>query len=136
MNYDNFNKLEKTTGNRYAAVQEVIKQARVKYRETNYKILPSEAISWALDGTVPESVKKGYVNKKPYSVVDEAFDSYLFDIDDEDVRESVKTSINLSYSRGHLVYRYEMTLDKFRQARVRVITNMLWDKIQKDRRKY
>lgn len=110
-------------GNRYAACMYVAKEARRRATNCEDSVLDSESISWVLTG-------KRNVSKKDQKKLIEKWYSNQYDIlnyvENEDIRTSVSKSLGISKSLKHLVYAYEKSLNESEQARVRVLTNILW----------
>lgn len=110
-------------GNRYAACMYVAKEARRRAAKCEDSVLDSESISWVLTG-------KRNVPKKDQKKLIEKWYSNQYDIlnyvENKDIRTSVSKSLGISKSLKHLVYAYEKSLNESEQARVRVLTNILW----------
>jgi len=124
---DYFEQLSKQCGSPYAAVNFIAKSARNKLLEVNNQILDSEAISWVLTGIAPEIKKRHkvyYLNGNHISYLDDV----LSCVDDVEVCQSVRDSYFISCKANHLIYSYNPELDNDRQARVRVLTRMIWFK--------
>lgn len=128
---ENFNKIADATGNRYAAIKQIVAAARHKEALTHYNISSSEAITWVVDNKKPKSVITGQAFQPRTTYVDDILNEYLTEIDDNLIKQSVKNSVNYTYSNGHLVYSYNDTLNEYEKSRVRVITRMIWDEIRK-----
>lgn len=110
-------------GNRYAACMYVAKEARRRAAKCEDSVLDSESISWVLTG-------KRNVSKKDQKKLIEKWYDNQYDIlnyvENKDIRASVSKSLGISKSLKHLVYAYEKSLNESEQARVRVLTNILW----------
>lgn len=119
-----FKELSEECGSPYAAVNLVSKMARNKLEETNYQILDSKAISWAITGEQPDlHTNKQVISADSISDLDDA----LANIEDKSVAQSVLDSYNASLEATHLIYCYLPELDECRRARVRIITRMIWE---------
>lgn len=131
--YDNtnFKKIETQFGNKYKAIQHIVKEARKKQASTNYNISSSEAISWVVDNKIPDNVKSGRAYEKRTTYVEDILNSYLNDIDDNEVRKCVEDSVNYSYTNSCLIFIYSNTLNTYEKSRVRILTRMIYDKIRK-----
>jgi len=110
----------------YAAVSIIGAQARALSKLYHGQISHAEALSWILSGEKPKSVD---------NIVDEAtrrdrrIALWLNDICDVDVRDTVLSCINSSLHVHNLTYIYKDGLSSAKQARVRILTRMLWDYI-------
>ena len=117
-------------GSTYAAVRFVAREARKKLKETNNQIQDSEAISWALTGIAPEihNYKEKYTEVYYSRNKLSAMNDILSCVDDPEVCESVRQSIKASDLIHHLIYCYHPDIDEYRQARVRILSKMIWDR--------
>lgn len=118
--------LTETLGNRFTAINYLSSLARKKAEDVNDVILHSHALNWILTGEVP------YVVEHPVTVLSEreqqieaAYD-YLLYVEDREVATAAESSLHNSLEFNHLTYIYNNINDLTRQARVRVITRMLW----------
>lgn len=124
--YEILQELSKNLGNEFRAVQYVSKVAR-KFAERYDNIpLHSEALSYAIRGEIPASLK-GLISN---GITVDYFHLYLREaishIDDKDIRDAVYSSITESKRTQNLTYNYRGIQNKDKQARIRIITNMLW----------
>lgn len=125
------NKYIKACGSNFAAIMYVSKVARKLRKRVDHCISESEALSWAVTGVTPDKVK--YWRKHRYERRDESLElllDRLCYVDDVDVRDAVYTSITSSQTKPYLVYKYNKVQDSNRQARIRILSNMIWDEIQ------
>lgn len=131
---DKFQKLEQQLGSSYAAVNYISSEARKLASKYDNLILHSEAIDWIITGEKPKILSDiGKLCTRPNyvkSYIDEVL-CYIYDIN---VCESVRHSINASRSSNHLIYVYKDVPDRSRQARVRVLTRMIWYDLDLNRR--
>lgn len=119
---------EECNGSLYMAVNLVAKQSRKKLAQTDYMILDSQAISWALTNIPPEVIHTRPSEAYPrgcYGLT--SLEDMLSYVDDESVKQSVEISYDRSVKGNHLIYFYNKDLDPSRKARVRILTRMAWD---------
>lgn len=127
---EHFDKFVQLCGSRYSATVFVAAQARILAERYDNVISHAEALSWVLSGVVPNDILR-YRDKiiqretRPLQFTQ----SILSQVLDEDVKKSVYDSLYKSYKSGHLLYVYEGVYDEYRQARIRILTKMLWDKL-------
>lgn len=119
-----FLKQLESSPDRYRQVIRVAKKARSLADEYDNNIFHSEALSFVMTGAKPDN-KYRYADEYEATVIKEMF-CY---IDDIEVKNAVYDSFYLSKSHNNLIYEYNDITDPPRQARVRVLTRMLWHKI-------
>lgn len=129
-----FHQLEQELGSSYAAVNLIASEARKLATQYDNKILHSEAIDWYLTGNKPKILNDKYKLYTSSNYVRSYVDEVLSYVDDIGVCESVRHSISASRSSNHLIYVYKDVSDDFRQARVRVLTRIIWYDLNLDRR--
>lgn len=119
--------------NKYKAVIYISKLARHRRKLVNYVITESEAITWVISGVKPDNLYNRIKNNKKLKNegVLPPYDRLVY-INDKEVVECVKISVKHS-SYNHLVYIYNEIKDKHRQARVRILTNMIVDELYVER---
>lgn len=120
--------------NAYSVVNTISSIARDKYKECNGYILDSEALTWVIQNTKPNhtDINRGnnmQSSKIPYNMM--TVDDILCNIEDVEVKESVKESILRSHESNYLLYYYKDIKDEFKKSRVRIIVKMIWDKLIK-----
>lgn len=127
-----FNALAEKYKSPYAACSIVSKQARKYAEDHNNIVLHSEAISWVMSGNKPKILDEYSKNHKKYrsSVCISVTQNVLELVNDVPVRNAVEVSIRNSRREKHLIYMYEGVCDMYRQARVRVLCNMIWNRLQ------
>lgn len=132
-NNENLEKYIELCGSRFLATVFVANEARRLADKYQNVISHAEALSWVLSGCVPKNIKdyKKLIEQRELRPLRSA-QAYLANILDEDVRRSVWVTLNKSKQFGHLIYHYEGVYDKYRQARVRVLSNMLWNKMREE----
>ena len=116
-------------GNRYAALSYVQRKARNYLKETDNLILDSEAVTWALRGERPEIADRQTYSQVKRRYAASYIEEVLCYVDDLDVKRSVRKSIKASRSNQNLVYVYEGELSDSRSARVRILTNIIWNEL-------
>ena len=116
-------------GNRYAALSYVQRKARSYLKETDNLILDSEAVTWALRGERPEIADRQTYSQVKRRYATSYIEEVLCYVDDLDVKRSVRKSIKASRSNQNLVYVYEGELSDSRSARVRILTNIIWNEL-------
>lgn len=116
-------------GNRYAALSYVQQKARNYLKETDNLILDSEAVTWALRGERPEIADRQTYSQVKRRYATSYIEEVLCYVDDLDVKRSVRKSIKASRSNQNLVYVYEGELSDSRSARVRILTNIIWNEL-------
>jgi hypothetical protein len=121
-----YNELSKSLGPFEAAMQ-VAKNAREIASSLDYRIPWATALDYAARGELPNP--KDYPDHRLDRVKE--YLTYVYDIE---IKSAVIASYEESLAKNNLVYRYNVIEDEPRQARVRIIMNILWDKRpQKDR---
>lgn len=119
-----FLKQLESSPDRYGQVIGVAKKARSLADEYDNNIFHSEALSFVMTGAKPDN-KYRYANEYEATIIKEMF-CY---IDDIEVKNAVYDSFYASKSCNNLIYEYNDISNPSRQARVRVLTRMLWHKI-------
>lgn len=129
----NFEKYVKLCGgNRYVATTFVSKQAKILAEKYQNVISYSEALTWIISGKAPKIISNyKYILKQREKGPLILADSMLSNIQDEKIKQSVLESIKRSNKVGHLIYFYKDVYDKYRRARIRILTNIIWDEMRK-----
>jgi hypothetical protein len=120
LNNSTYNELSQSLGT-YLATLQIAQTAREIVNSLDHRITYAEAISYAARGELPDP--KDYPDHRLDRVKD-----YLTQIDDIEIKSAVILSYEQSLIKNHLIYDYNNVGDEFRQARIRVILNILWDK--------
>ena len=119
---DFYRKLNQSTSV-FADVLSVAKQARSLSEKSRNAIPHSEAISMVLKHDTKEVISDD-------SVIDEYESRYIKEmfsyIDDKDIKDAVYDSFYESKSNRNLLFIYNSIRDEHKQARVRILTRMLW----------
>ena len=116
-------------GNKYAALSYVQRKARNYLNETDNIILDSEAVTWALRGERPEIADRQTYSQVKRRYADSYIEEVLCYVDDLEVKRSVRKSIKASRHNQNLVYVYDGELSASRSARVRILTNIIWNEL-------
>lgn len=128
---DKFDKFVQLCGSRYSATVFVASQARIVAERYDNVISHAEALSWVVSGSIPDGAlryKERILQRERQPL--QFTHGVLNSIRDEQVSKSVYSSLLKSYKSGHLLYVYEDVYDKYRQARVRILTRMLWEELR------
>ena len=115
-----YNTLSQSLGP-YVAAMQIAEEAREIAHSLGNRITDSEAISFAARGELPDP--KNYPDHRLDRVK-----NYVVYIEDIEVRSAVVASYEASLARDNLVYDYMVVDDEPRQAKIRIIMNILWDK--------
>lgn len=115
-----------SAANPYAVVKDIISSARIISDKFDNKILHSEAITHAVHKTEP-AVQYIEDTKNEYEAhqIKELF-CY---IDDKEVCDAVYDSFYTSKYKKHLIFIYNDIDNPDKQARIRILTRMLWHKL-------
>ena len=123
-----FKKYEAAFGSTFAAIKYVSLLARKRCDEVHHCITESQALAWVVTGQEPISVIQYKLDAaKRIERAKHYVDDRISYIDDIEIREAVKHSINESKRSGHLIYCYNNIWELNKQARVRIISNIVWD---------
>ena len=119
-------------GSPYTACNLIASKARELAERNNNIIMHSEAISWVLSDIKPQILSIYEKNKQKYrnSVCITVTQEVLELVSDSEVVNAVESSIRQSRREKHLIYMYKDIADTPRQGRVRVLCNIIWDKLQ------
>lgn len=120
---DEFERIERKLGNKYAATMAVAKEARRRAKKSKESILESHSITWVLTGKEPTR-PDSHINKIKRKL--ESVEDILNYVSDRRIVKSVTESIGMSKSEGHLIYRYKSSLTDEDRTRVRILTNIIW----------
>ena len=115
-----YNELSRSLGS-FEAAMIVAKSAREIADSLDYRITYAQAIDFAARGELPNP--KDYPDHRLDRVKE-----YLTYVYDSGIRSAVIVSYEKSLAKNHLIYDYMSVEDEPRQARIRVILNILWDK--------
>ncbi len=133
--YDSkFNTYVQALGSNYAAILYISGVARRRMKRVNNCISESEAISWIITGKEPEYLQKKleYADYRKNIDLIYANDRLLY-IEDTEVREATRETILASKRENHLIYKYKDVSDESRKARVRILSNLIWDEMRQIR---
>lgn len=115
-----YQELTKSLGSYQATIQ-MAQIAREIVSSLDYRIPWATALDYAARGELPNP--KDYPDHRLDRVKD-----YLASVDDIEVKSAVLSSYEQSLAKNHLIYDYISVEDVPRQARIRIILNILWDK--------
>lgn len=124
--------VNKCHGNRYAAINKLCRRARQLSASANNPIKQIDSIHWALSNVPPDSL---ITQQSVMPEYERMMEEYLCQVENEGIANSVRTSFSQSIKIGHLVYVYQDDLNAYQEARVRIITNMLWYQLLEERKK-
>jgi len=131
-NNSEFNKYVTALGSTFAAIRYVSQLARRRAKSVHNCISESQAVAWVITGEEPAQIATYRDNLKRIKHRAKTYvNDRLYYIDDIEIRAAVKITIDTSKHEGHLIYCYNNILDICRQARVRILSNIIWDEIQK-----
>lgn len=108
--------------NPYKAAMEVSDKAR-KLCNKYEGLIESEAITHIVHNTEPDN--KIYFNAKEEYIAMQIKEMFCY-IDDKAICDAVYDSFYESKKKHNLIYIYNDISDEARQARVRILTRMLW----------
>ena len=127
-----FDKYVEAMGSRFAAIMYVANVARHRRLAVHCCISEAQALSWVVTGVEPADIHLYYKARKRLKERKKTYvEDRLLYIDDVQVRCAVQHSIELSRNNNHLIYEYDNVTDSCRQARVRILCNMIWDELMK-----
>lgn len=119
-------------GNRYEAINKLCRRARRLSSSVNNSIKQIDSIHWALSNVPPDSL---FTQQHITPEYEQLMEEYLCQVENDSIANSVRTSFSQSVKIGHLVYVYQDDLSDYQEARVRIITNMLWYQLLEERKK-
>ena len=120
LNYSPYYQELSTQTNPYVAAMQLAKEARAICNSLPNRITDSRALDFAARHELPD----------PKDFPDHRLDrvrEYLLYVEDIEVKSAVIASYEETLLKNNLVYEYKTITDEPRQARVRVIVNILWD---------
>ena len=106
--------------NPYLAVMEIADDTRRICAKLDNRIPCATALDYAARGEQPNP--KDYPDYRLNRVK-----NYICYIDDIEIKSAIISSYERSLAKNHLIYDYKNVTDAYRQARVRIIMNILWD---------
>jgi hypothetical protein len=126
-----FRKYEEAFGSKFAAINYVSLVARRRRASVDNCISESQALAWVVTGVEPKDIQLYREAKK---LAKQRADMYIEDrlcyIEDVAVKDAVRITIQESREKRHLIYNYNNILDDCTKARVRIISNMVWDELR------
>ena len=106
--------------NPYQAILQMAKETRSICNSLPNRITESVALDYAARNEIPNP------NDFPDHRLDRVRE-YLLYVEDIEIKSAVISSYEETLKKNNLVYEYKTISDEPRKARVRVITNILWD---------
>lgn len=107
-------------GNPYLAVLQIAEETRNICNSMHNRIQESTALDYVSQGLTPNP--KDFPDIRLNRVKE-----YLNYVDDIEIKAAVLKSYEQSLYKNNLVYEYDTVKDNPRQARIRIIMNILWD---------
>ncbi len=131
--YPRMKALEDLYGNKFEALLQVSNSARLEVDKSYHILNGSQALSYLLGGTLPSKIGKisKSNNFKYADYLIKQIEDDLSDIYDEQLRSAVHDSLYKSFENGYLIYEYKDIEIPQKKRRVRILCNMLWDKVIK-----
>lgn len=120
----NFRKFLEVQDNKYGLILGVARQAKELSEDYDDLILHSEAITHTIHGTKPRLKDITRWESEAFEIKD-----MFCSIEDVSVCNAVYDSFYASKEEGNLLYVYNNIENPFIQARVRILTRILWDKL-------
>ena len=115
-----YNELSQSLGP-YLATLQIAQEAREITNSLGHRITYAQAIDFSARGELPNP--KDYPDHRLDRVKE-----YLKYVDDIEIKSAVILSYEQSLAKNYLIYDYNVVEDLPRQARIRIIVNILWDK--------
>lgn len=114
-----YNQLADAIGPFYATL-ELAQEAREITKSLDNRITTASALDYAARGMTPDP--KDYPDHKLDRVKN--YIDYILDVE---IKDAVIKSYESSLANYNLVYDYNTVMDEPRQARIRILMNILWD---------
>lgn len=123
---DKFNELEQLCGNRYLAVQFIIRCTRqLEKKYLGCGLNTSKLIEWVITGESPYTLQEIEKRRLIWQDTNELVE-FLCWISDEEVSEEVKKCYKLSLNNHHLTLCCNSKLSEGTRSRVNVLLRMVW----------
>ena len=119
-------------GNRYSATMCLADGARTLLDRYNNQLLESEAITWLLTGDRPTHLRETPKRRKRYNWRKAWATDRLSDVLDTEVKTAVIQTLRESMKYEDLEFCYCAIMDVERQARVRILSRIIWTAIQQE----
>ena len=123
----NFRKFLEVQDNKYGLILGVARQAKELSEDYDDLILHSEAITHTIHGTKPRLKDITRWESEAFEIKD-----MFCSIEDVQVCNAVYDSFYASKEEGNLLYVYNNIENPYIQARVRILTRLLWDNLHMD----
>lgn len=132
-----FNDYELACGGRFAAIMYISQVARHRAKSVHNCITESQAISWVITGIEPESLKPNLAKWHKRRIMDILYaEDRLLYIEDKEVADAVRETVMSARKTNNLVYSYKEVCDESRKARVRILSQLIWDEMRHVRIEY
>lgn len=115
------------SANPYNTIQCIANSAR-KLCRTHNNLLESEAITHIIHNTEPDN--KIYASARDEYIASQIKELFCY-IDDKAICDAVYDSFYESKNKNNLIYIYNQVTEPNKQARIRVLTRILWYKLIK-----
>lgn len=114
--------------NMFDAINSMCEDAQRIRSEHGGLLSASESLNAAITGELPDDLGKRIpVDTAHCKYVSQYVETALCDIDDLDVRTSVKETMDKSIPLRRLSFQYEAGMSEGTRSRVRVICRLIWD---------
>ena len=124
-----FDNLSKKLGSDYYTCLYLAKLARNQRTQLNNLISESEALTWALTNELPDDLDDR-IRAKSASLKN--IEDILNYVEDAEVQNAARQSFRDSIECEHLVYNYLKVSDSSKQARVRILTRIMFHRFKED----
>ena len=124
-----FDDLSKKLGSDYYTCLYLAKLARNQRTQLNNLISESEALTWALTNKLPDDLDDR-IRAKSASLKN--IEDILNYVEDAQVQNAARQSFRDSIECEHLVYNYLKVSDSSKQARVRILTRIMFHRFKED----
>ena len=118
--------------NRFVFTKSVANAARKISEDSQNIILCSEAITYITQGIEPQSINECHRQRHKQKSTADTISYYVDSVEDELVKESVKITVCNCLNGNNLVYKWkDNNMTKYQKSRVRVLTNIILDEVNK-----
>ena len=124
-----FDNLSKKLGSDYYTCLYLAKLARNQRTQLNNLISESEALTWALTNELPDDLDDR-IRAKSASLKN--IEDILNYVEDAEVQNAARQSFRDGIECEHLVYNYLKVSDSSKQARVRILTRIMFHRFKED----
>ena len=113
-------------GNKYIAIQQIMKDARDLSNDSEVQISDSQALSQIVSGKHNLDTSAKTKVSKNISYLDKLISARLEGVSNSYICESVRLSIESSTINSNLSYIYKGKLNESEKVRIRILTRMIW----------